>query len=179
MKKLLVSVLGALLLWSCAEPFQRYVPEGQTALVKWEFSKDGKSWEKVIVPHSYNAIDGRSESYYRGKAFYRTNVSVSNPSQPAYLVFEGAAQTARVFVNGEEACYHRGGYTAFTVDISAKVKRAPMRFWLNVTIPKTWSSFRSVPTSTRTAASTTRFGCIYLQKMLILIRRHSALTGCM
>jgi len=123
MKILLVSVLGALLAWSCAESFQRYVPEGQTALVKWEFSKDGQSWEKVSVPHSYNAIDGRSESYYRGKACYRTSVNISNPSRPAYLVFEGAAQTARVFVNGEEACYHRGGYTAFAVDISAKVKK--------------------------------------------------------
>ena len=124
MKRILVSALGALLLsWSCAESIQRYVPEGQTALVRWEFSKDGKSWEKVTVPHSYNAIDGRSESYYRGKACYRTDISIADPSRPAYLIFEGAAQTARVFVNGAEACYHRGGYTAFAADISGLVNK--------------------------------------------------------
>ena len=108
------------LLWSCAHSTQdalRYAPKGRTALVEWEFSKDGIDWERVTVPHSYNAIDGRSAKYYRGPATYRRTIDIKDPDRPAYLVFEGAAQKATVRVNGQEACVHKGGYTAFAVPL--------------------------------------------------------------
>ena len=108
------------LLWSCAHSTQdalRYAPKGRTALVEWEFSKDGTDWERVTVPHSYNAVDGRSAKYYRGPATYRRTIDIKNPERPAYLVFEGAAQKATIRVNGQEACVHKGGYTAFAVDL--------------------------------------------------------------
>ena len=50
------------LLWSCARSAQdalRHAPKGRTALVEWEFSKNGTDWERVTVPHSYNAVDGQ------------------------------------------------------------------------------------------------------------------------
>ena len=108
------------LLWSCAHSAQdalRYAPKGRTALVEWEFSKDGTTWETVTVPHSYNAIDGRSAQYYRGPATYRRTIDIWDPERPAYLLFEGAAQKATVRVNGREACVHKGGYTAFSVNL--------------------------------------------------------------
>ena len=108
------------LLWSCAHSTQdalRYAPKGRTALVEWEFSKDGIDWERVTVPHSYNAVDGRSAKYYRGPATYRRTIDIKDPERPAYLVFEGAAQKATVRVNGQEACVHKGGYTAFAVPL--------------------------------------------------------------
>jgi len=108
------------LLWSCAHSAQdalRYAPKGRTALVEWEFSKDGTTWERVTVPHSYNAIDGRSAQYYRGPATYRRTIDIRDPERPAYLLFEGAAQKATVRVNGREACVHKGGYTAFVVNL--------------------------------------------------------------
>ena len=108
------------LLWSCAHSAQdalRYAPKGRTALVEWEFSKDGTNWERVTVPHSYNAIDGRSAKYYRGPATYRRTIDIWDPERPAYLLFEGAAQKATVRVNGREACVHKGGYTAFSVNL--------------------------------------------------------------
>ena len=121
MKRFFIAMVSAALLFGCARPAQdavRYVPEGQKALTEWSFSQDGTNWETVTVPHSYNAVDGRSAKYYRGPATYRSSIDIKDPEQPAYLVFEGAAQKATVRVNGREACVHRGGYTAFTVDLA-------------------------------------------------------------
>ena len=114
------------LLWSCAHSAQdalRYAPKGRTALIEWEFSKDGTNWEPVTVPHSYNAIDGRSAQYYRGPATYRRTIDIWDPERPAYLLFEGAAQKATVRVNGREACVHKGGYTAFAVNLKGLLVR--------------------------------------------------------
>ena len=114
-------MLAGVLSWGCTQwvqdPF-RYVPEGQKALTEWEFCQDSAAWEAVTVPHSYNAVDGQSEEYYRGPATYRRSIGIEDPAQPAYLLFEGAAQKATVRVNGQEACVHKGGYTAFAVDMS-------------------------------------------------------------
>ena len=101
----------------------RYVPAGQTALTDWEFSKDGSSWEKVQVPHSYNRIDGQSAAYYRGPATYRTTVQIADPTAPAFLIFEGAAQASTVYVNGKETSVHKGGYTAFSVPMAGLLQR--------------------------------------------------------
>ena len=125
MRKTLFAALAALVLSGCAGAPEksRFIPEGQTPLTTWEFSEDGQSWEKVTVPHSYNGVDGRSASYYRGPATYRTTVDIADPARPAYFVFEGAAQAATVRVNGQEACYHKGGYTAFTVPVRDFLKK--------------------------------------------------------
>jgi beta-galactosidase len=96
----------------------RYVPTGQSALTEWEFSKDGSNWERVAVPHSYNGIDGQSATYYRGPATYRTTVQIADPATSAFLIFEGAAQAATVYVNGKKASVHKGGYTAFVVPMA-------------------------------------------------------------
>ena len=71
----------------------------QERLSTWEFSKDGVNWRPVTVPHSYNAEDGHSPSYYRGTATYRCNFKPGDIKHPHYLLFEGAAQAAIVKVN--------------------------------------------------------------------------------
>ncbi len=88
----------------------------ETPLEQWEFSRDGESWETVTVPHSINAVDGRTASYYRGQTHYRRSVRV-RPGRAAYLRFEGAAQAASVYVNGSLAASHKGGYTPFLVPL--------------------------------------------------------------
>ena len=85
-------------------------------LTEWQFSYDGASWEGVTVPHSCNAVDGRSPSYYRGEVHYRRSIKLSSDG-PAFLLFEGAAQAAKVYVNGSLATVHRGGYTPFVVPL--------------------------------------------------------------
>ena len=79
-------------------------------------------WETVSIPHTWNADDpfDDSESYRRGIGWYRKNISLSEnlKNKKIYLHFEGANQVADVYVNGAFAGSHKGGYTAFTIDIS-------------------------------------------------------------
>ena len=89
----------------------------------WQFSADSVAWEQVTVPHSYNAADGRTAKYYRGKAYYRRNFEMSkaDAASPVYLCFEGAAQAATIYLNGSQVTLHKGGYTTFFVDLTGKV----------------------------------------------------------
>ena len=92
-----------------------------TLLSQWQFSLDGKNWESVSVPHSYNAVDGHSAAYYRGPGIYRTTVNLRT-DRSQFLLFEGAAQAAKVYVNGALALAHKGGYTPFVVPLDKVVK---------------------------------------------------------
>lgn len=92
-----------------------------TVLSQWQFSLDGKNWEPVTVPHSYNSIDGHSVSYYRGPAIYRISLNL-HPGKPQFLLFEGAAQAAKVYVNGVLTVTHKGGYTPFVVPLKEGVQ---------------------------------------------------------
>lgn len=116
-KSLLLSLAALAFLASCASD-----PQARTQnLDAWEFSKDSTSWQSVTVPHSYNGIDGHSKSYYRGKGYYTTTVTLSKAdlAGSVQLFFEGAAQAATVYVGQAKAAYHKGGYTPFTVDITS------------------------------------------------------------
>ena len=56
-------------------------------LEHWEFSRDGEHWEAVTVPHSTNAVDGRSAAYYRGQAHYRIEI-FPDQAKTSFLLFE-------------------------------------------------------------------------------------------
>ncbi len=112
--------------------------EGKTAMRNviglnkgWKFiredaglpSKLPEDWESVDLPHSWNAVDGQdgNGSYYRGQCWYVKEFVA--PRQPllggkVYVEFPAAGQQARVYVNGKEAIYHEGGYSAFRADIT-------------------------------------------------------------
>lgn len=94
----------------------------ETRLDSWSFSFDGKTWTDVHVPHSWNARDGHSPSYFRGKGYYRTSLNFDGAPGPCFIRFEGAAQEAEVFVNGKPLAFHSGGYTPFTVPLSGVIK---------------------------------------------------------
>lgn len=99
----------------------------QTQLKEWEFSKDGSSWEEVIVPHSYNARDGHSASYYRGEATYRCDIRLGDRDKNYFLLFEGAAQASVVKVNGVQVAAHKGGYTPYVVNIGEAARKGVNR----------------------------------------------------
>ena len=107
MKHLIPGLAALVLLCACSV---------ETDLTDWQFSKDGEQWENVTVPHSYNALDGPTEKYYRGKAHYRREVSFPR-GKTAFLLFEGAAQAAEVYLDGEPLKAHKGGYTPFVVPL--------------------------------------------------------------
>jgi hypothetical protein len=81
------------------------------------------TWEKVGMPHCYNAWDAvdPDRPYYQGPAWYRTTISVDNPfaSGRTLLHFEGVGQTSEVFVGLTSVGRHVGGYDEFTYDITS------------------------------------------------------------
>lgn len=82
-----------------------------------------KKWMNVDLPHTWNAVDGMDGvgSYYRGRCWYVRDFSL--PKQPlpggrVYVEVLAAGQQATVYVNGKEAAYHEGGYSAFRADVT-------------------------------------------------------------
>lgn len=82
---------------------------------------DDSSWSEVTLPHTYNAEDGeRSGGYYRGIGWYRRTIDIAPHSahRRTYLQFDGAALITDVWINGQHAGRHEGGYAAFRFDVS-------------------------------------------------------------
>lgn len=100
----------------------RFLNEGIAFGQNISLVDDGK-WEKVNMPHSWNADDpfDADKSYKRGIGWYRKTINIKKEersSKKYYLHFEGVNQVADVFVNGIHVGRHKGGYTAFTFDIT-------------------------------------------------------------
>ena len=96
----------------------------------WFFEMDAQR-VPVTLGHTWNAADGqtagkdpvpgRPDGAYRRCRFCCTHTLTVRPADtagPAYLPFEGVNAVAEVFVNGHLAGQHRGGYTAFWLDIA-------------------------------------------------------------
>lgn len=91
----------------------------------WIFTKEGIA-EEVAVPHTWNAEDGQDggNDYYRGTCSYkkRLEAPIVPENGAVYLEFRGVNSTAQVYVNGELAGRHEGGYSTFRVDITDQLK---------------------------------------------------------
>ena len=82
---------------------------------------DDSDWERVDLPHTWNAEDAFDEApgYRRGTGWYRRTLTVGEGTRRRqFLHFEGANQVADVWVNGRPVGGHVGGYTAFTLDVT-------------------------------------------------------------
>lgn len=97
---------------------------------KWSFSKtaDGvpaampEDWERVDLPHTWNAWDGVGE-YYRGRCFYAKEIDRRDlpPAERYYLEVRGANASADVYMNGAHLAHHDGGYSAFRADVTEQL----------------------------------------------------------
>ena len=86
----------------------------------WLFTKEGNT-ETVSVPHCWNAIDGQNQpKYYRGNCSYVK--TLEGLSGTTIVRFEAANSVANVYANGALVATHRGGYSAFSADITDFVK---------------------------------------------------------
>lgn len=77
-------------------------------------------WQPVVLPHTWNALDTlERKDYRRGVSWYRRPLvfTVDDLRQRLFLRFGAAGQEAAVFVNGQPAGRHLGGYSAFTVEL--------------------------------------------------------------
>lgn len=99
----------------------------------WKFHKGGTEyastpdfddtkWERVNLPHTWNAKDPftDNETYFRGIGWYRKafRLDPALKNKKIFLLFEGAYQVTDVYVNGDFAGEHKGGFTAFSFDIT-------------------------------------------------------------
>ncbi|MBX3380985.1 MAG: beta galactosidase jelly roll domain-containing protein, partial [Phycisphaeraceae bacterium] len=77
---------------------------------------DDSSWQKVTLPHTWNAQDAQSgPNYYRGPGWYRKRITLNENdlARINYLRFEGASIVADVYMNGQKLGQHRGAFGAF------------------------------------------------------------------
>ena len=117
-------------------------------LPSWDFSRDGKAWQQVAVPHDWAiagsfdkkwdlqmvAIEqngekekteksGRSGALpWIGEGMYKMNLQLPKGYKRAVLVFDGAMSQPVVKVNGKDAGRWAYGYNAFRIDITPYVQ---------------------------------------------------------
>lgn len=88
----------------------------------WQYSEDKTHWQTVNIPHTWNQTDAFDDQpgYRRGLGYYKKQVFIASEEENKlhFLKFNAVNQEATVFINGKEVTNHKGGYTAFTVDIS-------------------------------------------------------------
>lgn len=113
-------------------------------LPSWDFSRDGKVWSQVAVPHDWaiagpfdkkwdlqmvaieqNGEKEKSEKSGRsgalpwiGEGMYKMKLQLPKGYKRAVLVFDGAMSQPVVSVNGKEAGRWAYGYNAFRIDIT-------------------------------------------------------------
>ncbi len=103
----------------------------------WKFSLDDQKgsesekldvskWQNINVPHTWNVADTFDDTpgYRRGASWYRRTLDLNSNlrSQSIFIYFEGANQTAEVYLNGRLVGKHVGGYSAFSFEITDLVK---------------------------------------------------------
>ncbi|WP_181308570.1 glycoside hydrolase family 2 TIM barrel-domain containing protein [Rufibacter sp. XAAS-G3-1] len=126
-------------------------------------------WEMVNLPHSWNALDVMDDKpgYYRGIGWYRKSISLSPQyrGKEVFLYFEGANQEVEVYVNGQKAGSHIGGYTRFSIPVTKLLKLADGQNTVNEIAIKVDNKFNEdIPTLT---ADFTFFGGIYRDVFLV------------
>ena len=101
--------------------------------VGWAFAKEAEivksfpaAWEKVNLPHTWNASDGQDggNDYFRGTCQYVKEIKKSDlpEGKQYYLEINGANSSADVYVNGEKLAHHDGGYSTWRVNITSALK---------------------------------------------------------
>ena len=125
----------------------------------WQFSRDGKSWQTIRVPHDWaiagpfdkkwdmqrvaivqNGETEASEKTGRsgalpwiGEGFYKRKFSIpQNFNGHAELVFDGAMAEPEVKVNGRWAGYWAYGYNTFRIDVTDLVKAGENQLEVNL-----------------------------------------------
>ena len=105
-----------------ASPFL-CLSQSKTINSGWQYSQDKTYWQTVNIPHTWNKDDAFDDvrGYRRGMGYYKKQIFVSSEDEEQifYLKFNAVNQEATVFINGKKATNHKGGYTAFNVEITS------------------------------------------------------------
>lgn len=98
--------------------------EARTINSGWTFARSEKpevsDYTPVSIPHTWNTDAYTVKNYYRGTAWYRKSLDIpaSWKGRQLFLRFEAVSKHVRVYINDQLVGEHKGGYTAFTLDIT-------------------------------------------------------------
>lgn len=124
MKKTLLAIIIAAQLTACHKPVT--VTRTKQDFGKgWQFVRDNDpaTAATVNLPHTARVEKLVPINQWQGDCVYsKTFDAEPSAEQKQFLYFEGVMHEARVILNGKEIAHHKGGYTPFTVDISAHAK---------------------------------------------------------
>jgi beta-galactosidase len=119
---------------ACAQRVTTDLPDG------WKFIKQDvgvaapvDGWESVMVPHTWNALDGQQGKeahpdlkygYYRGACWYQRTIEARPEwkGKRVFVRFEAASTVAQVYLNGRLLGEHRGGFTAFCFELTEQFR---------------------------------------------------------
>ena len=132
----------------------------------WEIAQHcGGAFSPVSIPHTWNALDGQDGGgdYDRSEHVYRLHFARPEAEQ-VFIRFEGVNHTAAVHCNGRYVGTHRGGYSAFTMELTEALRDGVNRLAVHV------SNGADAPIYPQTA-DFTFFGGIYRPVSLICVGR--------
>lgn len=87
-------------------------------LVEYDFAKSGA----IQVPGDWNS-QKKDLYYYEGTVWYERGFSYRKPASGRVFLYFGAANyLSRVWMNGQPACEHEGGFTSFNCEVTAQLK---------------------------------------------------------
>lgn len=84
-----------------------------------------EGWEQVHLPHIWNTDAYSTRNYRRISSWYKKEFwmgAAEMQDKELYLKFDAVNSLADVYLNGELLITHKGGYSAFIVDITDKVR---------------------------------------------------------
>ena len=93
----------------------------------WRFyfadAPDGANADYVTLPHTWN-VEATEDTYLRTTANYLRDINIPAEweGKRLFVRFGGAQSVAELFVNGRYVGEHRGGFTAFTLEITDHVR---------------------------------------------------------
>ena len=138
---------------------------------QWEFYKGEDrttaAWEQVDLPHTWNASDGQDGGgdYYQGPAWYRKTLDLESEGEEIYIRFGAVSKAAEVFCNGQTVGTHRGGFSAFTFELTSFLRAGANEILVRA------DNSNSLPVYPR-QADFTFFGGIYREVELICFTRN-------
>ena len=93
--------------------FRNAKPQSPSELIEYDFDKSESLW----VPGDWNSQDPRL-FFYEGTVWYKRSFDYQpKPNMRVFLHTGAANYMARVWVNGEFACDHEGGFTPFDCEV--------------------------------------------------------------
>jgi len=153
---------------------------------------DDSDWPAVALPHTWSTYETTGDEHpfilhaaetddpywWRGWGWYRKKLIMSEAiaGSVVSVEFDGVQKYSRIYVNGEFAGDHSGGYTSFSVDISEFIRPGEVNQLAVAVSNRRDDEFGGIPPMT--AGNFNVYGGIYRNaRMVIRDRLHIPFQG--